>query len=434
VPRAHAARAVAAVTARGLTLDEALARGTGELQGRDRAFAREMAYGVCRHYFELDALLAQLLDRPLKARDADVRALLLVGLYQLRHMRVPDHAAVSATVAATAALGKGWARGLANAVLRAYQSRHAELLAGLDAAQRAAHPTWLVGALERAWPAQVQQILEADNAAPPLTLRINVARVSRAAWLERAAAAGVAARPCSLSADGVVLAEATDVARIPGFGEGLASVQDEGAQLAAQLLDCRPGQRVLDACAAPGGKACHLLERHAGLELHALDSNAQRLERVQQNLARLGLSANLVCANAADPDEWWDGQPFDHILVDAPCSGTGVIRRHPDIRILRTAKQVRESAILQRTILRGLWPCLAPGGTLLYITCSVLPEENEATIAGFLAETPDAQEIPLGVEWGIPCAHGRQLLPTAREHDGFYYARLRRSRALLRDS
>lgn len=426
MPRARAARAIAAVIGNGMTLDEALERATGPLEGRDRALAREIGFGVCRRYFELDALLAQLMERPLKSRDADVRALLLVGLYQLRHMRVPDHAAVSETVAASKPLGKPWARGLVNAVLRAYQARVDQLDAALTTAQRAAHPPWLLQALERAWPEQLGDILAADNAVPPMTLRVNAARTTREAWLATAREAGIEARACAFAADGVVLAEPLDVAQLPGFAEGLVSVQDEGAQLAAALLGCADGERILDACAAPGGKACHLLERHPGIALVALDSSAPRLERVQQNLQRLQLEATLACGDAADPGAWWDGRPFDRILVDAPCSGTGVIRRHPDIRILRTAAQIREAAALQLAILRGLWQCLKPGGTLLYSTCSVLPQENEATIAAFLAATPQAREERLDIDCGIARSHGRQLLPTVGEHDGFFYARLRK--------
>ncbi len=427
MPRTRAARAIAAVIGNGITLDEALDRSTGPLAGRDRALAREIAFGVCRRYFELDALLEQLMEKPLKARDADVRALLLVGLYQLRHMRVPDHAAVSETVAASKSLGKPWARGLVNAVLRGYQARADQLDAALTAAQRAAHPPWLLQALERAWPEQLADIVAANNAAPPMTLRVNAARITREAWLVTAREAGIGARACAFAAEGVVLAEPLDVTQLPGFVAGLVSVQDEGAQLATALLGCTDGERILDACAAPGGKACHLLERHPGIALVALDSSAPRLERVRQNLQRLQLEATLACGDAADPHAWWDGQPFDRILVDAPCSGTGVIRRHPDIRILRTAAQIKEAAALQLAILRGLWQCLRPGGTLLYSTCSVLPQENEATIAAFLAATPDAQEETLGIDCGIARSHGRQLLPTVSEHDGFFYARLRKT-------
>jgi len=415
------------VIATNSTREEALGRFTGALEGRERALAREIAFGVCRHFFELDALLAQLLARPLKARDADLRALLLAGLYQLRHMRVPDHAAVSATVAASTTIGKGWARGLVNAVLRAHQAQRSELEARLDDAQQLAHPRWLIDALREDWPREWTDIVAASNATPPLTLRVNAARCTRAQWLTSAAAAGVAAHAGTIADDAVVLAQASDVARIPGFAEGIVSVQDEGAQLAATLLRCGSGQRVLDACAAPGGKACHLLERYPTLRLVALDASAARLERVRQNLTRLQLAAALLHGDAANPATWWDGEPFQHILVDAPCSGTGVIRRHPDIRILRNPQQVVAAAMLQREILRGLWPCLAPGGSLLYTTCSVLASENEHAIAHFLDATPDASEVELDVPWGCARRHGRQLLPTIDRHDGFYYALLRKA-------
>lgn len=425
MPRSAATRTIAAVIGSGSTLDAALQRHSDRLDGRDRALARELAYGVCRHYFELDALLAQLLERTLKKRDTDLRALLLVGLYQLRYTRIPDHAAVSESVAVCAGLGKGWARGLVNAVLRAHQARREELAAGLDEAQRASLPRWLFDALRTEWPDDWRDIVAANNAQPPLTLRVNTACNSRAQWL---ASAGIAAEACALSADGVTLAQACDVAQIPGFSAGLVSVQDEGAQLAAPLLACQDGQRVLDACAAPGGKSCHLLERHPGLELLALDASATRLQRVQQNLERLRLAATLLCGSAAEPGQWWDGKPFQRILVDAPCSGTGVIRRHPDIRLLRTPQQVSAAATTQLQILQGVWACLEPGGRLLYTTCSILPCENEQLVANFLVTATDAYEIALEVDWGVARRHGRQLLPTVERHDGFYFALLGKSR------
>lgn len=420
----QAARAVAAVIENRSTLDAALERFSTSLAERDRALAREIAYGVCRHYFELDALLARLLTQPLKARDTDLRALLLCGLYQLRHMRVPDHAAVSESVAACAALGKAWARGLVNAILRTHQRRRSQLEASLDEIERSAMPQWLIEALRSDWPRAWPDIVAASNAQPPLTLRVNAARGTRAQWLARAGSVGLGAHAGALAADAVTLAEACDVARIPGFAEGLLSVQDEGAQLAAPLLPCTGTQHVLDACAAPGGKTCHLLEHHPGLRLLALDADARRLERIRQNLDRLGLEADVVHGDAAMPAEWWDGKAFDHILLDAPCSGTGVIRRHPDIRILRTPQQVTAAAELQGRLLRALWPCLAPGGTLLYTTCSVLACENEQVVGSFLALTADARETALDVTWGEARQHGRQLLPTTDRHDGFYFALL----------
>jgi 16S rRNA (cytosine967-C5)-methyltransferase len=408
-----------------LTLDAALARSPGKFSDRDHGMIREMAFGVCRRFFELDGVLAQLLKKALKSRDADVRALLLIGLYQMRYMRVPDHAAVGETVAACRQLGKPWAGGLVNAVLRQFQKRDEELLGNLDPAQRYAHPHWLFDALEQAWPEQFRSILEANNEAPPLSLRVNIGRITRAAWMESARGAGLEPRAGTLAPEAVVMDAAVDVEALPGFAQGLVSVQDEAAQLAPGLLDCRTSQRVLDACAAPGGKSCHLLERSAGIELIALDSNAARLERVRDNLQRLQLQARVVCGDASAVAGWWDGRPFERILLDAPCSGSGVIRRHPDIKLLRTPRQIVEASAMQRRILDALWPCLAPGGILLYSTCSVLPTENEAVVDGFLAATADARELRIDASWGMARSHGRQLLPGAQ--DGFYYARLEKA-------
>lgn len=424
--RLLAARALLPVLRGEATLDDALRHASDRLEGRERAFLRELAFGVCRRYTELEGLLAGLLTRPMKAADADVRALLLLGIYQLRYLRVPDHAALAETVGACHGLRKPWARGLVNAVLRGYLARREELEARLSRAARLSHPQWLLEAIESAWPAQAAAILEAGNGTGPLSLRVNCLRGDRASWLAKASAAGFEGEPSPIVEDGVLMGRAVDVETLPGFREGEVSVQDEAAQLAAGLIAAEPGERVLDACAAPGGKACHLLEHTPGLRLLALDSSAGRLVRVQENLQRLGLRAELREGDATQPDAWWDGVPFERILVDAPCSGTGVIRRHPDIKVLRTPAQVRESAQVQSRILDALWPLLAPGGVLLYCTCSILPEENEAVIAAFLARTPSAGEWPLDVAWGHGQGFGRQLLPGEGSHDGFYFARLRK--------
>lgn len=424
--RASAARVLAPVLLGESTLDEGLRRAAASAEPRERALLRELCFGVCRHYHELDGLLLPLLSKPLKSRDADVRALLLLGLYQLRCMRVPDHAAVGETVAACTALQKPWARGLVNAVLRACQSRAAELEAGLRHWQRVSHPAWLLEALNVAWPGDVDAILAANNAPGPLSLRVNLVRCSRESWLTRAAKAGIEARPGVLAAEAVILARATDVNEIPGFAEGEVSVQDEAAQLAAALLDPQPGERILDACAAPGGKTGHLLERCSNMALLALDAQPQRLDRVRGNLDRLRLQATLREGDAREPHAWWDGKPFDAILVDAPCSGTGVVRRHPDIKMLRRPAQVRESHVLQGQILDALWPLLRPGGRLLYATCSVLPAENEETIDAFLRRCPEALAMPIPLACGKHLAHGLQLLPEIGGHDGFYYALLQK--------
>ena len=428
--RARAASALADVLVNGSHLDEAVARAQGRLEGRDRALFREIAYGVCRRFHELDGLLVQLLDRPLKTRDADVRAVMLCGLYQIRWMRVPEHAAVAESVNTCRALGKHWASGLVNAVLRGYLKRPEALLAALDPAQAAAHPRWLKQALEQAWPAAADSIIAANNTPAPMTVRVNALRETREEWMGRADLAGLAPAAGLLCSSAVILGKAVDVNELPGFAEGAVSVQDEAAQLAAPLLGATPGERVLDACAAPGGKSAHLLEQTPGLQLCALDISGPRAGRIRETLTRLGLSAEVREGDASEPAAWWDEQPFDRILVDAPCSGTGVIRRHPDIKLLRKPPHVEQASALQSRILDALWPLLKPGGVLLYCTCSILPQENDRVIGSFLASTPDAKADPIEADWGFATEHGRQLLPQCGGHDGFFYARLCKTLAL----
>lgn len=397
---------------------------------QDFPLLQEICFGTCRWYFLLDAVLSQLLEKPLKAKDQDVRCLLLCGLYQLHGMRVPEYAVVNETVAATLVLKKQWAKGLVNAVLRSFLRDSETLLARAmksDAA-RLSHTEWFMQAMQQAWPEHWQAILEANNQHPPMTLRVNLARVSRQDYLDRLALAQCMARPGALGESSVYLEHAQPVTALPGFAEGLASVQDEASQLIPDLLDLAPGISLLDACAAPGGKTCHLLERGVPFaRLVAMDNDARRLERVQQNLDRLQLQATLVCADAAEPSSWWDGQHFDRILLDAPCSATGIIRRHPDIKLLRQQDQVRALQKEQLRLLGALWPCLKPGGLLLYSTCSVLPSENADVIGLFVAQQGDAKHEEIPVAWGVECAHGRQLLPDAAGHDGFYFARLRKN-------
>jgi 16S rRNA (cytosine967-C5)-methyltransferase len=422
-PRLVAALAVDAVVRRGRTLDAVLEEMTGN--ARDGALVREMTYGALRWYFRLAAVAVRLLTKPLKERDADVFALVIVGLYQLEYMRVPPHAAVAETVAAAAVLGKTWAKGLINAVLRRYQRERETLLADLASNIEAAtaHPRWLADMLRGAWPDQWQAILEANNSHPPMVLRVNRARLGREAYLAKLQAAGIAAQTTTCAPDGLVLEKPVSVEALPGFVDGLVSVQDGAAQLAAGLLETRPGQRVLDACAAPGGKTCHILERTPALgELVAVDVDARRLAKVEENLERLQLTASLVAGDAGAPDEWWDGQPFDRILLDAPCTGTGVIRRHPDIKLLRRAEDIAELAKRQARLLDALWPLLAPGGKLVYVTCSVMPEENEGRITHFLATHDDAAEVPADMPCGMARTAGRQILTGEAGMDGFYYA------------
>ncbi|UVE17835.1 16S rRNA (cytosine(967)-C(5))-methyltransferase RsmB [Pseudomonas sp. LS44] len=431
-PRLAAARALAAVLSGKASLGGSLPTQLDKVEPRDRGLAQDLAFGAARWQPRLAALAGRLLEKPFKAADRDVEALLLVGLYQLLYSRIPAHAAIGETVGCADKLKKPWAKGLLNAVLRRAQRESAALLAELehDPVVLTAHPRWLQKSLKAHWPEQWQAICAANNAHPPLILRVNRRYTDRDVYLAELREAGIAAEPSPFSRDGIRLLEAQDVKTLPGFAEGRVSVQDEAAQLAAELLELAPGQRVLDACAAPGGKTCHLLEVELRLaEVVAVDLEEKRLGRVRENLERLGLAATLIAADGRDTTAWWDGQPFQRILLDAPCSATGVIRRHPDIKLTRQAEDIPALAKLQGELLDALWPTLEVGGVLLYATCSVLPAENSETIAAFLARTPGARELDIGGQSGQPTAglkpgHGRQLLPQIDGHDGFYYAKL----------
>ncbi|WP_419794362.1 16S rRNA (cytosine(967)-C(5))-methyltransferase RsmB [Pseudomonas palleroniana] len=426
-PRLAAAKALAAVLNGKASLNSSLPTQLDKVEDRDRGFTQDLAFGTARWQPRLSALAAKLLQKPFKAADADVEALLLVGLYQLLFTRVPAHAAIGETVGCADKLKKPWAKALLNAVLRRAQRESEALLAELehDPVVRTAHPRWLQKALKAFWPQQWEAICDANNAHPPMILRVNRRHHSRDAYLQLLTTAGINATPCVYSVDGIVLEAATDVRSLPGFAEGWISVQDEAAQLAADLLDLAPGQRVLDACCAPGGKTCHILEVEKDLAgVVAVDLEAKRLVRVRENLARLGLNADLIAADGRDTASWWDGKPFQRILLDAPCSATGVIRRHPDIKLTRQPDDIAALAVLQGELLDALWPTLEVGGILLYATCSTLPTENTEVIQAFLARTSGARELDLATAAGIKQPHGRQLLAQEGGHDGFYYAKL----------
>ena len=426
-PRLAAARALAAVLNGKASLNSSLPKELDKVEARDRGLTQDLAFGTARWQPRLDALAERLLQKPFKAADADVHALLLVGLYQLLYTRIPAHAAIGETVGCADKLKKPWAKALLNAVLRRAQRESDTILAELerDPVVRTAHPRWLQKSLKAFWPQHWEAICAANNAHPPMILRINRRHHDRDAYLSLLAEQGVAAQACVYSRDGIVLAEACDVRGLPGFAEGWVSVQDEAAQLAAELLDLAPGQRVLDACCAPGGKTCHILEAEPALAgVVAVDLEEKRLVRVRENLQRLGLHAELIAADGRDTQAWWDGQPFQRILLDAPCSATGVIRRHPDIKLTRQPDDILALAILQGQLLDALWPTLDVGGVLLYATCSTLPTENTEVIEAFLARTPGARELDLATPAGIKQTHGRQLLAQEGGHDGFYYAKL----------
>jgi 16S rRNA (cytosine967-C5)-methyltransferase len=392
---------------------------------RDHAFIQAMTYGVCRWYQRLEVISRELLHKPLSANDEDLRVLILVGLYQLTAMRVPAHAAVAETVAAVESFNKNWAKGLVNAVLRNYQRQAAVIDEKLlvNPVAQYSHPTWLIKKISQDWPQHWQEILTANNAHPPFAIRVNTQKISRDAYLPQLESAAII--PETLS--GIVLAEPLGVTLLPGFEAGEVSVQDGAAQLAAVLLQVQPGQRVLDACAAPGGKTAHLLELQPKLkEFVAIDKDATRLAAVRANLTRLSLVAKVIHADAGEPAKWWDGQLFGRILLDAPCTASGVIRRHPDIKLLRRKSDIAARVREQLHLLSTLWDLLEDDGLLLYATCSIFPDENVGVLTTFLATHADALEDKITASWGIGCTIGRQILPGSHGMDGFYFARLRK--------
>lgn len=426
---------VAAVLS-GASLDDALARAP-QVAATDRAALQALAFGTTRWHFRIARWLEQLLDRPAQLRRPSLRALLEVGLHQLGFSTHPPHAVVNEAVEAARLIGEPRAAGLVNALLRRFlREREAiERAAMADAQARHAHPQWLIEALERDWPAEAERVLAANNAPPPLWLRVNARRSSVAGYLAVLRERHIEAHAEEVTPAGVVLSDPLDVTELPGFDAGLVSVQDGAAQLAAPLLEVQSGMRVLDACAAPGGKTGHILEQTPAIgELVALERSSERVQLIGGNLQRLGLEAQLVCGDARRPQEWWDGRSFQRILLDAPCSATGVIRRHPDIKLLRRAADIVPLSREQNALLRALWPLLEPGGRLLYSTCSVLRAENHAVIAKFLESEPTAALVALpsaldAVVSPVEGAPGLQILPGAAGMDGFYYACLERRRA-----
>ena len=427
--RAEAARALARVVFEGASLRSALANANPRIADpRDRALLAASLFTASRWWLRFDAALDALTEKPLPAKARDVRALLVIGIAQLAVLGLVEYAVVAASVDAVRVLGQPHYAGLVNAVLRRFLRERAALEAKLDEnpVTRHAHPRWLIDAIARDWPDHVDAILAANNCEAPLTLRVNTRRGERAALLEKLRAAGVEAAVHADLPDAIVLAASTDVTRLPGYADGAFSVQDGAAQRVAELFDLRDGQHVLDACAAPGGKTAHLLER-ANVDLLALDRDPARLPRVHDNLARLGLGAIVLAGDATTPHAWWDGRPFDRILIDAPCSATGIIRRQPDIKLHRRGADIAPIAANQKRLLDALWPLLAAGGRLVYATCSLLRAENEALIAIVLEEHADARALPLPESFGHAAGSGRQNLPGEGGMDGFYYALLEKN-------
>jgi 16S rRNA (cytosine967-C5)-methyltransferase len=420
--RADAARLLERVTARGQTTDQAF----GSV-AQVTPLVHELVLGSLRHWWSLSRMVDTCLHKPLPEKDQDIRLLMVVGAYQLRHTRIPDHAAIHETVDACRVLRKPWACRLVNAVLRRCAAR-----SQLKNEQSFEMPDWLEAAL-RADYADAEDVMLASLARAPMSVRINRLRIDPEAWAALASAAGITLLPTG-SGHGAsgwgpetrTLAEPVSARDLPGFAEGLVSIQDAGAQCAAPLLEPEPGQRVLDACAAPGGKLFHLLEREPQASYLGIDQSERRIAWVQHEAERLGHHAVALAIADATGLDWWDGEPFQRILLDAPCTGTGTLRRHPDIKLLRRQEDVAAAADLQTRLLANLWRVLAPGGRLVYCTCSLLTAENDAVLDRFLAGHPDARIEPITLASGRPMRHGWQLLPTDPLTDGFYYSRVRK--------
>ncbi len=418
--RAVAAQVLMSVE-QGQSLSQCLPPALGRLPENQRPALQALCFGTCRWFYRLDGELGRRLKRPLKSADRVIHHLMLVALFQLRQSQQAPYAVLNESVEACRSLDKPHLTGLVNGVLRSAE-REGEP-EPTDDSQRYAHPPWMVEKLRHNWPHDWTAILDANNTQAPMTLRVNARRFGRDTYLEHLEAAGIQGQPTPFAPHGIQLGAPVPVDRLPWFQDGAVSVQDEAAQLCTTLLDLAPGQRVLDACAAPGGKTCAILEACEGLkEVVALDESAERLPRIEENLERLDLPATVQQADAADIDQWWDGIPFDRILLDVPCSATGVIRRHPDIKLLRRESDIVPLATIQLGLLDALWKTLSPGGRLVYATCSVFPQENHRIIRRFLKQNDQAQLVDLDVTWGRETEAGRQLLPVPHSHDGFFYA------------
>ncbi len=394
-----------------------------DFSNEDNSLLQALCYGTIRFMPRWQVIIRCAMDKPLKASDADVSALIALGLFQLQLSRIPPHAAISETVAATKLLKKHWAKGLVNAILRRVQREpewqqqvlHKELWA------EAGFPRWIWKRLKRDWPEQYLEIIQGSNQQAPMTIRINQRQSTVEDYLKKLSEEGISAHVHPLAKSALVLDQAVAVEKLPQFEKGICSVQDAAAQMAASLLELKPGMRVLDACSAPGGKTGHILELLEEGECVAIDCDAKRLERVKENLLRLDLEAELIAADASQTSKWWDGKFFDRILLDAPCSGSGVIRRHPDIKILRRATDIPKLNETQSELLESLWPLLKQGGQLLYATCSIFSEENEQQMDRFLLLHDDAKEVKMEVPQCLPVKTGWQIYPGWEEMDGFYF-------------
>ena len=428
--RALAAKCCYSVIDQGRSLSDELPKQQDKAALKDKGLLQEICYGVLRYLPELEHDVRALMQKPLTGKQRVFHFLLLVGVYQIKYMRIPDHAAVSETVAATGALKNRQMKALVNGVLRnfvrASENTTPHKQETLPTSIQYNHPGWFIKKTQKAYPIKWQQILEANQQKPPMWLRVNQQHHTSTEYQNLLTTAGIDVNTMDPLSHAIELTRPTDVTKLPGFEQGWISVQDGAAQEAARLLNCQHGDIVLDCCAAPGGKTCHILEQTSDIaSMTAIDVEAGRLVRVEENLARLGLKAKVIAADAANSKTWWDGQQFDRILLDAPCSGTGVIRRHPDIKWLRKASDIDVLVTLQQQILKETWSLLKPGGTLLYATCSILPQENSEQIHNFIKNNTDAELVNIdGNDTSEKNIVGWQLLPGENNMDGFYYAKL----------
>mgnify|MGYP001561170054 CR=1 FL=1 len=384
------------------------------------ALAKSLVFGTIRYYHQLNDIVTDLLDHSLDKEDLDIHCLMLLGAYQILYSKVAIHASIFETVDVANTLNKSWAKGLINAILRQIDRDKETLLKQVHFS----HPTWLVKKIKQNYPDHFEQIFSQNNVQAPMTIRVHP-KFSATDYQQQLNDIGIASQTLSVASQALVLEKPVSVYDLPNFETGSCYVQDASAQLAAHLLDSKEDELILDACSAPGGKTTHLCELTPSAKIIALDSDLDRLERVEQNAQRFNINNIGIIQGNAQQQDWWDGQLFDKILLDAPCSATGVIRRHPDIKLLRKPKDITNLVALQKDILENLWPMLKPGGTLLYATCSILKAENEFQIADFLHSHDDAGEIKIDLDWGIKTVVGRQQLPT-HEFDGFYYAKLKK--------
>lgn len=428
--RAIAAKVLNQVVEKGQSLSQALPAIQQDLSPKDKALVQMLCYGVLRTLPRLDFFCRSLMKKPLTGKQRDLHFLILVGIYQLLYTRIPSHAAVGETVNGAKALKKPALKGMVNGVLRSFLREQAALVAKADQqpALLYCHPSWLVKRLQAAYgEEQAALIMTENNQQAPMWLRVNARFHDRDQYLALLNAEDKQASSIAFNENALYLEHACDVYQLPGFEKGWVSVQDGAAQLAAHYLDAQANDLVLDACSAPGGKTVHTLELQPKLkQMVAVDFDEKRLLRVKENLARLNLEATVIHGDAAKPDEWWSGEQFDRILCDAPCSASGVIRRHPDIRWLRRDSDINELVSLQKEILNALWKKLKPGGILLYATCSILPDENELQVQRFLENTKDASLVPLSIECDAD-VKTRQILPNEQKMDGFYYAKLQKA-------